>query len=78
MDDDHFNSSRVNEEALFQIVRSPQVDGSEYLNDSGEGMDEERRDEAQTSFEGDADAMIGGNELEVHRRASQTRSGEVY
>ena len=74
MDDDHFNSSRVNEEALFQIVRSPQVDCSEYLNDSGEGMDEERRDEAQTSFEGDADAY----EVELHRRASQTRAGEVY
>jgi hypothetical protein len=44
------------------------------LNDSGEGMDEERRDEAQTSFEGDADAY----EVELHRRASQTRSGEVY
>ena len=67
MDDDHFNSRRVNEEDIFQIVRSPEVDGLEFFNDSGEGMEEERRDEAQTSFEGDADAMIGGNELEVHR-----------
>ena len=46
--DDHFNSGRINEEDIFELVRRPEEDGSEFLNESGPGMEEEQRDEAQT------------------------------
>ena len=52
--DDHFNSSRINEDDIFELVRRPEEDirpeedGSEFLNESGPVMEEEQRDEAQT------------------------------
>ena len=46
--DDHFNSSRINEEDVFALVRRPEEDDSEFLNESGPGIEEEQRDEAQT------------------------------
>ena len=66
--DNHFNSSRVNEEDMFALVRTPEEDGSEFLNESGPGMEVERRDEAQTSIECDEDSQFGGH----------PQSGEVY
>jgi hypothetical protein len=66
--DDHFNSSRLNEEDMFDLVRTPAEDGSQFLNESGPGMEEERRDEAQTSIECDEDSQFGGH----------PQSGEVY
>ena len=53
------NSGRDREEDMFDIIRHPEGgaedggagDGSEFLNDTGEGMEEpEQRDEAQTSL----------------------------
>ena len=48
---DHFNSSRINEEDLFTLVRRPEEDGLELLNESGAVMEEElvRRPEADGS-----------------------------
>ena len=66
--DDHFNSSRLNEEDMFDLVRTSAEDGSQFLNESGPGMEEERRDEAQTSIECDEDSQFGGH----------PHSGEVY
>ena len=66
--DDHFNRSRLNEEDMFDLVRTPAEDGSQFLNESGLGMEEERRDEAQTSFECDEDSQFGG----------PVQSSEVY
>ena len=66
--DDHFNSSRLNEEDMFDLVRRSEEDGSQFLNESGPGMEEEWRDEAQTSIECDDDSQIGG----------RPQSGEVY
>jgi len=59
--DDHFNSSRINEEDVFALVRRPEEDGSEFLNESGPGMEEEQRDEAQTSIECDEDWQLDGH-----------------
>ena len=58
---DHFNSSRINEEDIFALVRRPGEDGSEFLNESGPGMEEEQRDEAQTSIECDEDLQLDGH-----------------
>jgi hypothetical protein len=44
-------------------------DGSQYLNESGEGMELERRDEAQTSTDCDDGSQNVG---------PLTKSGEVY
>ena len=71
---DPFNS-RDNEENIFAIVRQSEVggaedigaeDGSQFLNESGQGMEVE--DEAQMSIECDDDSQIGGH----------PQSGEVY
>ena len=74
---DHFNS-RDREEDMFDILRQgPEVDGAEdsgaedgsqFLNESGPGMELERRDEAQTSIKCDDDSQIGGH----------PQSGKVY
>ena len=77
---DHFNS-RDHEEDMFDILRQPEggpevggaedngaEDGSQFLNESGPGMELARRDEAQTSFECDDDSQNGGH----------PQSGEVY
>ena len=45
-------------------------DGSQFRNESGEGMELERRDEAQTSFNCDDDSQSIGLALK--------KSGEVY
>ena len=66
--DDHFNSSRINEEDILEFVRRPEEDGSEFLNESGPGMEEEQRDEAQTRID------LG----EVSQFREHTHSGEVY
>ena len=39
--DDHFNSSRINEEDLFALVRRPEEDDLEFLNESGAVMEGE-------------------------------------
>lgn len=65
---DHSNS-RDHEEDIFAIIRQPEggaevggaEDGSQFLNESGEGMELERRDEEQTSIECDDDSQIGGH-----------------
>ena len=76
---DPFNS-RDNEEDIFAIVRQSEVDGekeigaedigaedgSQFLNESGQGMEVEN--EAQTSHECDDDSETGGH----------PPSGEVY
>ena len=71
---DCFNS-RDNEEDIFAIVRQSEVDGAEdigaedgsqFLNESGQGMEVEN--EAQTSHECDDDSENGGH----------PPSGEVY
>ena len=77
---DHFNG-RDHEEDIFAIIRQPEggaevggaedggaEDGSQFLNESGLGMELERRDEAQTSIDCDDDSQIGGH----------PQSGEVY
>ena len=72
---DNFNS-RDHEDDIFAIIRQPEggaedsgaEDGSQFLNESGPGMELERRDEAQTSIECDDDSQIGGH----------PQSGEVY
>ena len=77
---DDFNSrhleSRNLENEVFDILREPvggaeaggTEDGSEFLNDSGPGMEEEQRDEAQTSIECNDDSLI----------CAAPQSGEVY
>ena len=70
---DHFNS-RDHEEDMFALIRQPEgraedsgaEDGSQFLNESGQGMEVE--DEAQMSIECDDDSQIGGH----------PQSGEVY
>ena len=71
---DIFNS-RHNEEDIFAIVWQSDVDGTEdigaedgsqFLNESGQGM--ELEDEAQMSIECDDDSQIGGH----------PQSSEVY
>ena len=60
---DHF-SGRDHEEEIFDIIRQPEggaenggaEDGSQFLNESGEGLELERRDAAQTSFNCDDDS----------------------
>ena len=67
---DHFNG-RDHEEDIFALIRQPEggaEDGSQFLNESGPGMELERRDEAQRSTECDDESQIGGH----------PQSGEVY
>ena len=77
---DNFNS-RHGEEDIFAMMRQPEggtyvggaednraEDGSQFLTDSGPGMEVDQRDEVQTSVECDDDSQIGGH----------PRSGEVY
>ena len=77
---DNFNN-RDGEEDIFAMMRQPEggtevggaednraEDGSQFLNDSGPGMEVDQRDEAQTSVECNDDSQIGGH----------PRSGEVY
>ena len=77
---DDFNNrhleSRHLENEVFDILREPvggaeaggTEDGSEFLNDSGPGMEEEQRDEAQTSIECNDNSLI----------CAPPQSGEVY
>ena len=77
---DDFNSrhleSRHLENEVFDILREPvggaeaggTEDGSEFLNDSGPGMEPEQSVEAQTNTECDNDLQISG----------PPQSGEVY
>ena len=67
-------SGRDREEEVFYIIRRPEGgaedggagDGSEFLNDSGEGMELERRDEGQTN--NDDEENVG----------ALTKSGDIY
>ena len=69
-------SSRHLENEVFDIIRAPvggaeaggTEDGSEFLNESGPGMEEEQRDESETSIECNDDSLI----------CAPPRSGEVY
>ena len=54
------------EQALLDLIAGGEDDGSEFLNDSGEGMELERRDEGQKN--NDNEENIG----------PLTKSGEVY
>jgi hypothetical protein len=54
------------EEALLNIIAGGEDDGSQFMNDSGEGMELVRRDEWETN---NHDEEIVG---------SLTKSGEVY
>ena len=54
------------EQALLDLIAGGEDDGSEFLNDSGEGMEVERRDEGQTN--NDDEENVG----------PLTKSGEVY
>ena len=66
------DSGRHHEEDIFDMIRSSQIqenepnDGSQFLNDSGEGIEQERTDEGQTN-----------NDDEENVR-QLTKSGEVY
>ena len=53
-------------QALLDLIAGGEDDGSEFLNDSGEGMELERRDEGQTN--NDDEENVG----------PLTKSGEVY
>ena len=70
---DNFNN-RDHEEDMFALIRQPEggvevtgaedggaEDVSQFLNESGPGMELERRDEAQTSIECDDDSETGGH-----------------
>ena len=67
-------SGRDREEEVFDIIRRPEGGaedgGSEFLNDFGDGMEVEQRDEAQTSIDCDDDSQNVGPAL--------TKSGKVY
>ena len=64
---DEFSSSRDHEDELYDIIRE-EDDGSQYLNESGEGMFEgEPRDEGHNQNNDDEE-----NDLQL------TKSGEVY
>ena len=66
------DSGRYHEEAIFDIIRSSQNqenepdDGSHFLNDSGEGLEQEPTDEEQTNNDGEENVR------------QLTKSGEVY
>ena len=67
---DNFNN-RDSEDDILAMIRQPEggvEDDSQFLNDSGAGMEVDQRDEAQTSVECNDDSQIGGH----------PRSGEVY
>ena len=54
------------EQALLDLIAGGEDDGSEFLNDSGERVELERRDEGQTN--NDDEENVG----------PLTKSGEVY
>ena len=66
------DSGRYHEEEIFDMIRSSQNqdnepdDGSQFLNDSGEGLEQEPRDEGQTNNDGEENVR------------QLTKSGEVY
>ena len=69
--DDSGRDDHDQEDILFDMIRSqnPKIepdDGSQYLNDSGEGIEKEARDEGHTNIDGE------GNVLQL------TKSDEVY
>ena len=77
MDNDASFTRREGEEEMFAYIRQPaervddrrsEDDGSQFLNDSGPGMEEEQRDEAQTSIECNDNSLI----------CAPPQSGEVY
>ena len=76
------NTGREGEEALFEIIRSPhgpddrneEDDGSQYLNNIGEGDDmifdrDDRIDEVMDDYDYDGEENV---DLEI------TETGEVY
>ena len=83
--DDHFNSSRINEEDVFALVRRPGEEGLEFSNESGAVMEKElvwRSEEDGSEFLNESGPGID----EEQRDEAQTRmgcgedphSGEVY
>ena len=79
------NNGRECEEDLFEIIRhteggapeggaedeGPITDGSEWLNETGDGIEPEQRDEAETSVDCD--------DVDSHNVGpAVTKSGEVY
>ena len=65
---DNFND-RDGDEVIFNIMRDPSggaedsgadQDGSQFLNDSGPGMELDQREGAETSIECDDDSQLGG------------------
>ena len=57
---------RDGEQAMFDLIAGGEDDGSQFMNDSGEGMELEPRDEGQTSNDGEENV------------GPLTKSGEVY
>ena len=57
---------RDDEQAMFDLIAGGEDDGSQFMNDSGEGMELEPRDEGQTSNDGEENV------------GPLTKSGEVY
>ena len=57
---------RDDEQAMFDLIADGEDDGSQFMNDSGEGMELEPRDEGQTSNDGEENV------------GPLTKSGEVY
>lgn len=70
--DDSGRDDHDQEDIIFNMIRDSQNpenetdDGSQYLNESGEGIEEEPRDEGHINNDGE------GNVLQL------TKSGEVY
>ena len=65
------DSGREREEDLFRMIRSenPEIeldDGSQWLNESSEWIEEEPRDEGHTNNDGEENVL------------QLTKSGEVY
>jgi hypothetical protein len=57
---------RDDEHAIFNLIAGVEDDGSQFLNDSSEGMELELRDEGQTSNDGEENV------------GPLTKSGKVY
>jgi len=57
---------RDDEQAIFDLIAGGEDDGSQFLNDSGDGLELEPIDEGQTNNDGEENV------------GPLTKSGEVY
>jgi hypothetical protein len=66
-----FATDREGDDEMLNLIQEGGAgDSSEFLNESGEGMEEERPHEAQTS--------VDCENVSQEIRPSLTKSGEVY